>query len=249
RSVGLTEYETLAYLSLLVAGEMTAENVSESSSIPYTKVYSVLDSLHSRGWVESESGRPRKYYPRPPVDALRQEKNRLDDEFDANMQIILDELQPLFEMKDIKEIPEIFIIRGEGSSFSKIIDLLGRANKEIMLAIPFIPDNVLQGDTNFRDLLKTTIKRYMDSDIVIKVLTTRETLKSVDFPEIHIAEIRVTDSMFGGGLVIDGKETIIFLDLKYPVGPDTAIWSEHETLTSIAGIYFKHMWDNAEPTT
>jgi len=249
RDVGLTEYETLAYLSLLVAGEMTAESVSEASNIPYTKVYSVLDSLHSRGWVEVESGRPRRYYPRPPVDALRQEKNRLEAEFEVNRQMILEELQPLFEKKDIKEIPEIWIIRGEDSSFSKIIELLGKAKREIMLAIPFIPERLLKGDPNFRNLLKTAIRRYMDSDIVIKVLTTRDTLRSVDFPEIHVAEVRVTDSMFGGGLVVDGRETIIFLDLKHPEGPDTAIWSEHETLTSLAEIYFKHMWDNAEPAS
>ncbi|TRO47336.1 TrmB family transcriptional regulator, partial [Candidatus Bathyarchaeota archaeon] len=38
REIGLTEYETLAYLSLLRNGEMTAENVSDASSIPYSKV-------------------------------------------------------------------------------------------------------------------------------------------------------------------------------------------------------------------
>ena len=34
--------------------------------------------------------------------------------------------------------------------------------------------------------------------------------------------------------------------VKHPDGPDTAIWSEHETLILLAGIYFRHLWDNAE---
>jgi sugar-specific transcriptional regulator TrmB len=244
RDVGLTEYETLAYLSLLKSGEMTAESVSEASNIPYTKVYGVLDSLHGRGWVEVMGGRPRRYCPRSPVDALRSERNRLDDAFNRNTQIILDELQPLFERKDIKEMPEIWIIRGEDNSYNKILELIGKAEKTIMLAVPTVPERVYQ---SFRGHLKDAIRKFMDSDIKIKVLTTRETLEALDSPEIHIAEIRVCDTMFGGGLVVDEKDSIIFLDLKQPHGPDTAIWSEHETLTSLAGIYFKHMWDNAEP--
>jgi hypothetical protein len=38
----------------------------------------------------------------------------------------------------------------------------------------------------------------------------------------------------------------IFLDLAKPLGVDTAIWSEHETLTSVASIYFQHVWDNSQ---
>ena len=59
RDIGLTEYESQAYLSLLTSGEETAENISQLSNIPYTKVYSVLESLEARGWVEHGSGRPR----------------------------------------------------------------------------------------------------------------------------------------------------------------------------------------------
>ncbi len=247
RDVGLTEYETLAYLSLLKSGEMTAESVSEASNIPYTKVYSVLDSLHDRGWVEIEGGRPRKYYPRPPGDALMNERNRLDDAFERDKRLILDELQPLYEKKGIKEIPEIWIIRGEENSFNKIIELLSKAEKEIMLAIPWIPESLARGKPPFKNLLNQTIRKLMDSSIKIKVLTTRDALKDLDSPELHVAEIHVCDTMFGGGLVVDGKESIIFLDLKRPDGPDTSLWSEHETITSIASIYFQHMWDNSTP--
>jgi len=244
REVGLTEYETLAYLSLLKSGEVTAESVSEASSIPYTKVYGVLDSLHGRGWVEVIAGRPRRYYPRSPVDALKNERNRLEDAFSRNAQIILDELQPLFEKKDIKEMPEIWIIRGEDNSYNKIFELIGKAEKEIMLAVPMVPRKLY---ISFSSHLKDTIRKLIDSNVKIKVLTTRETLEALDSPEIHIAEIRVCDTMFGGGLVVDGRESILFLDLKQPQGPDTSIWSEHETITNLATIYFKHIWDNSKP--
>ena len=246
RDIGLTEYETLAYMSLLRSGEMTAESVSEASNIPYTKVYSVLDSLHGRGWVEVEGGSPRRDHPRSPADALTKERSSFEETFERNMRIIVDELQPLFEKKDNREVPEIWIIRGEDNSFKKIIELVGKAEREIMLAIPRVPEKI---DPSFRSLLKNTIRKFIDKDLRIKVLTTRQTLAAIDSPEIHIAEIRVCDTMFGGGLVVDGRDSLIFLDLRQPSGPDTSLWSEHETISTIAAIYFQHMWNNSEPVS
>ncbi len=247
RDIGLTEYETLAYLSLLNAGEMTAENVSQASSIPYTKVYSVLEGLEERGWVEIEGGRPRKYYARSPIDALMAERNRLEEEFENNRQVLVDEFQPLYERSEVKEIPEIWIIRGEDNVFNKILELLAKARREIMLAVPWVPESLLDDDRSFGSALNGAIRKFMDSEISVKLLTTDKTLRSMDAYELGLAEVRVCDSMFGGGLVIDGRESIIFLDLAKPLGVDTAIWSEHETLTSVASIYFQHVWDNSRP--
>ncbi|MCW4049233.1 MAG: hypothetical protein NWE89_05790 [Candidatus Bathyarchaeota archaeon] len=249
REIGLTEYETLAYISLLEYDEMTAEDISKTSSIPYTKVYSVLDSLEERGWLEHTNGRPRIYYPRPPVDALKAEELRLETEFDINSKTVVDELQPIFEKKDIRELPEIWIIRGEDNSFNKIIELMDKAKKEIMLAIPWIPEELLKISPSFQDILKQNIRKFMDTDVQIKLLTTKEILSSISGPELGVIEIRLCDSMFGGGLIIDDRECIVFLDLSMPYGPDTSIWSEHETLTTVAGIYYQYMWDNSEPFT
>jgi sugar-specific transcriptional regulator TrmB len=247
RDIGLTEYETLAYLSLLKSGQMTAESVSQASSIPYTKVYGVLEGLEERSWVEIEGGRPRKYYARSPIDALMAERNRLEAEFEDSRRVLVDELQPLYERSEVKEIPEIWIIRGEGNSFNKILELLAKARKEIMLAVPWVPDSLFEGDRSFGSALNEAIRKFMDSGISIKLLTTEKAFKSMGAYELGLAEVRVCDSMFGGGLVIDGRESIIFLDLAKPLGVDTAIWSEHETLTSVASIYFQHVWDNSKP--
>jgi len=247
REIGLTEYECQAYLSLLHQGEDTAEIISQLSNIPYTKVYSVLESLEERGWVEHGGGRPRRYYPRSPIDALRSEQISLESRFEENQSIVLEELQPLYEKREIKEIPEIWIVRGETNSFNKILDLVTKARKEIMLAIPTLPEEQLPDIPDFSVKVFGFLNSLMDSEIKVKILTTDEMRPVIDVGDLGVAEIRICDNMFGGGVVIDGKETILFLDLVHPSGPDTAIWSDHETLTGIAKIYFEHMWDNAEP--
>ncbi|UCH56815.1 MAG: TrmB family transcriptional regulator [Candidatus Bathyarchaeota archaeon] len=240
RDIGLTEYETLAYLSLLQSGEMTAEQVSELSSIPYTKVYSVLESLHDKGWVDLEGGRPRRYFPRSPVDALRAEQLRMEAEFERSREVIVEELQPLFEQKDIREMPQIWMVRGEESTFGKVVELIGKARKEIMLVLPWLPTELLAVSNAY-------IQRIQDSRIKIKVLTTRETVEELDERQLSLAEVRVRDELFGGGLVVDERESLLFLDLALPRGPDMAIWSDHESLTRVSTIYFQSLWESSEP--
>jgi HTH-type transcriptional regulator, sugar sensing transcriptional regulator len=247
REIGLTEYECQAYLSLLHSGGDKAEAISQLSNIPYTKVYSVLESLEERGWVQHSNGRPRIYYPRSPTDALRSQQLIMEKKFEYYQGIILEELQPVYEKKEIKEIPELWIVRGEMNSLNKIIELLEKASKEIMLAIPSISEEIRFTYPDLAQMIFSYRKKIMDSDVNVKVLTTKEMKPLLEMSDLGIAEVRICDNMFGGGVVIDGKETILFLDLVHPHGPDTAIWSEHETLTNVARIYFEYLWKNAHP--
>ena len=249
RDIGLTEYESQAYLSLLISGEETAETVSQLSGIPYTKVYSVLENLETRGWVEHGNGRPRKYYPRSPTDALRSEQISMERSFEENQGVILEELQPLYERKEIKEIPELWIVRGEINSLNKIIELLEKATKEIMLAIPTISEEVIFVYPDIAQKIFSFRHKIMETNVEVKILTTEKMKHFLEPSDLGLAEVRICGEMFGGGVVIDGHETILFLDLVNPHGPDTAIWSEHETLTSISKIYFEHLWNNAVPYT
>lgn len=236
RELGLTEYECQTYLSLLFSGEDTAEAVSQISNIPYTKVYGILDNLE-KGGIEHVDDRPRKYYPRSPIDALRSEQISLEKGFQENQSVILEEIQPLYERKEIKEIPELWIIRGEIISFNKIADLLGKAEREIILAIPTVPEGLIYKHPEITRKIFSFQDKIMDERVKVKGLTTIDTKQLLDTSDLGLAEVRICEDMFGGGIVIDGRETILFLDLVHPRGgPDTAIWSEHETITSISMI-------------
>lgn len=75
--LGLTEREAKAYLYLLEHGKATAREISENTGIPSTKIYSVLKSLESKGWVRVESvERPLKYVPVPPEVAVQEAVER-----------------------------------------------------------------------------------------------------------------------------------------------------------------------------
>src|SRR4030067_995459 len=144
REIGLTEYETMAYISLVKTGEMTANDISSTTTIPYSKVYTVLDALEKKGWVEEKGGRPRRYYPKSPIESMRTEKIRQEKRFEGNRNLIVSELQALYEHREIKEKPEIWIIRGEENMVSKIRDVLENAKKELMVALPVVSQDLLR---------------------------------------------------------------------------------------------------------
>jgi len=240
REIGLTEYESLAYLALVGGGELTAGKVSESTSIPYSKVYSVLDSLDKKGWGEIKGGRPRLYYPRSPVEALRAERLRLENRLEHFREIIVDDLQPLYEKRGIKEKPEIWIIRGAENIASSLKELIGRARREIMVALPRIPPELFQ-------MIFPSIELLRDKRIDIFLLSTNEALPQVQSYLNSIAEVRVRDEMFGGGVIVDGKEVILMLGKSASEQQNIGIVSDHLGLTMIAKIYFESLWNTAEP--
>ncbi len=239
REIGLTEYETLAYLALVKAGELTANDVSASTTIPYSKVYTVLDTLEKKGWVEVRGGRPRQYYPRAPIEALRAEKIRQEEKFEKSQDTIIGELQALYEHREIKEKPEIWIIRGEDTIVAKIRETILGSKRELMVAVPLIPAQLLKQ-------ILPTFETHIDHKIRIQLLTTRAAEEALPDAVFALTEVRIRDDMFGGGLVADGHETLLLLS-HGTEKENLAIWSDHMGLNMISRGYFKHLWDTSTP--
>jgi|AntDeeMetagen134_2_1112570.scaffolds.fasta_scaffold01270_4 sugar-specific transcriptional regulator TrmB len=59
--MGLSEYESDAYLALLDWGTAPAKVVSEEADIPQSRVYDVLDKIGDKGLVKVQPGRPKKF--------------------------------------------------------------------------------------------------------------------------------------------------------------------------------------------
>ncbi len=75
--LGLTNYETRAYLTLLKEGPQTCKMLTRITGIPTGKIYSVMNSLLAEGWVTTPARqRPKTYYATNPETAI---KKRLID--------------------------------------------------------------------------------------------------------------------------------------------------------------------------
>ena len=240
REIGLREYETRAYLILLERGVMTASEVSEHGGIPYSKVYETLNSLERKGWIEVERGRPSRYFPKAPSEALEAARLRLEDMVNSWKHVILGELQPLYEKRELMEKPDIWILRGEFSILAKLREMLDAARNELMIAAPAFAKG-------FVDASVSVLGQVRSRGVSVKVMVAG----GGDVEKIaRVGETRVRDSLFGGGVIMDGKEALLFLgeaDTKRSYSGLLVIWSNHIGLVKFAREYFQLLWDTAKP--
>lgn len=241
REVGLREYETRAYLILLERGVMTASEVSEHGGIPYSKVYETLNSLERKGWIEVERGRPSRYFPKAPSESLEAARLRLEDMVNSWKHVILGELQPLYEKRELMEKPDIWILRGEFSILAKLKEMLDVARNELMIAAPAFAKG-------FVDASVPVLGQVRSSGVSVKVMVAGDW----DIEKIaKVGETRLRDNLFGGGVIVDGKEALLFLgeaDTKRSYSGLLVIWSNHIGLVKFAREYFQLLWDTAKPT-
>ena len=61
RRLGLNQYESKVYFSLLKSGSTSASEIGTLADIPRPRTYDVLDKLEKRGFISVQPGRPTKF--------------------------------------------------------------------------------------------------------------------------------------------------------------------------------------------
>jgi sugar-specific transcriptional regulator TrmB len=236
REMSLNTYEIDAYIVLLEGGQMTAMEISREAAVPYSKIYEVLNSLKQNGWIKSSESRPFKYYPVPPLEAMAFTKLRLEDEYQRWENAVAKELQPLYEKRELVERPDILILRGQQAVLTKLEEVLTKATKEIMIAAPEFARTIITSANSLMSGLKKTIS--------VKLMVAGKTEDWLFIKKLpDVSELRVRDHMFGGGVIADGKEAMLFLGEDKP---SLVIWSNHVGLVGFAREYFQFLWDFSE---
>jgi sugar-specific transcriptional regulator TrmB len=235
--MGLNAYEIDAYTVLLEGGQMTAMEISLEASVPYSKIYEVLNSLKEKGWIKSSETRPFKYYPVPPLEATRFTKLRLEDKYLSWENTVAETLQPLYEKRELVERPDMLILRGQQAVLSKLGEVLSKASKEIVIAAPEFAKPMIA-------LAEPLLGRGLKKSVSLKLMAAgkrEDWLFLKKYPAL--SELRIRDHMFGGGIIADGKEAMLFLGEDKP---SLVIWSNHVGLIGFAREYFQFLWDSSK---
>lgn len=237
RELGLTGYEVSVYTSLVEQGVMSASEVSDSAGVPFSKVYEVLNSLERKGWIDVERGRPSRYFSKPPAEAFDAARRELEQKLTTWQQTIVHELQPLYERRELREKPDIWILRGEASVLKKLQEMLVKAKSQVMIAAPPFTRTLAEKMLPLLGGLRL-------GDIKVMVMVAG-TLGEWGIGETEgDVEVRQRDGMFGGGVIVDGREALLLLGEEKP---SLVVWSNHSGLVQFARDYFQHLWDSSRP--
>ena len=235
--IGLTSYEIRTFSSLLKAGELTASDLSQKSGVPYSKIYEVLGILEEKGWIGSDDSRPTKYFAKSPATGIETTKQKMESEFKENQNIILNELVPLYEKSGSSEKPDIWVLSGTVNIAAKILEMVETCRNEVLIALPEAGEELVK-----QALPK--LRLLHDKGVEITVLTSdkmnKESLKAVS----RVADVKVKEGMFGGGIISDKRYVVILLGPEMGTGDGAetvAIWADHAGLAGFARAYFENL--------
>lgn len=219
QDIGLNAYEAAAYLSLLKLGVSEASSVYRDAEVPYGKIYTVLESLAGKGFVEVQTSRPKKFRAVDPELALDAFFEKREVEVEREMALLKGSVeeakQALETVSPQKRMNEVFWTTAINES--EIMKWATSVYREVKKSICVIPPGL--GMPVVASLLPDIIKA-IDRGVKIRLLISPRFLALVSLFSMQGEEtlgklkkgldIRLSqnfDSYFG---VIDDSVVILF---------------------------------------
>ena len=239
KGIGMTMYEAQAYVTLTSLISATADEVSQNSGIPRSKIYDVLKKLNEKQFLEIEDGRPLTYNVKSPVEVLTREKERLNSEIDDT----ITRLTYVYENGMSQVQAPIWRIYGVEKIIAQEIEIIKRAKKSINMRIGFLFEG--EGDALIKALKNRT-------DLMVNILASQvcyinnEEVDIIKMFEENDINIQKADIPFVKLIKSDSKEMMHtytkFSEDKREVIPETAIgiWNKYEDIAKNYDDRFKN---------
>jgi len=133
RQLGLTEYESKAYLTLLKYGSLDGKTASRHSLVPYSAVHFVLQQLVQKKFAVLVSKKPMRFKAIKPRNALNGWVKEKASELADLKEKTLGELSRL-ERQPLEEAPEkVEISAGKEQRFANAVELTNSVKKEKLI--------------------------------------------------------------------------------------------------------------------
>lgn len=194
-AIGLDAVEARVYSALIESGPSTVGRLAPSTGLSRTKAYSVLDGMVAKGMAVLVSERPLTYAAVDPEALLR---HRMDNLGTAKA-IIEQELVPLY-----RRVEDHSSINLTGTAvIGRVEEMLGRAKREIVFVVGFVPKETVVRLTGLFDEVRqrgVNIRTVVSEALVDSALLAR--LRS-------LTELRVRKMPNAGMLIVDDEEVLI----------------------------------------
>ncbi len=232
KELGLTTYEAKAYITLSSLIQATADEISDKSQIPRSKIYDVLKKLDSKDYIKIENGRPLIYHVKPPINVLKSKKEEIIKKIDSTSEY----LNKLYEQKISEDEVPIWRISGSENIIEKELELIRRAKKSINIRMGFLLE-----DERSRLVYELLLK---SSNVKINIIASPNCHSETEKYNINrlIQQKNVTlkrsDIPYVKMLISDSKEMLHiyskFTKNKQELIPNTAIgiWNQYEEIAN-----------------
>lgn len=260
RDLGLSEYESSAYRSLLHSGPTTAKELSDRSEVPMGRIYDVLNGLEQKQLVRSQTtGRPKKYAavePAVALDRLLESKQRELDKRAEQYADIVDTL--LDDLEGGAPFNGQFWTAAVGpeDTLDLLLERIDAASEELIV-VGGSPAAGLDIETTSSRVVEH-LEAALDRGVDVQLLLTLEILSELPTAVRRTYNERLTaydnyavrshDSVDGTFNIIDGVE--VCLDVPNPLDLQEAfamINLKDRGFAADVRAVFQPRWTEADP--
>lgn len=234
-SFDLNVYEVKIWTALLSRGVATAGELSDTSNVPRSRSYDVLESLEKKGFVVMKLGKPIKYMAVAPEEILRRVKNTIKNHAQIKVDMIekvkqdniFKELELLYK-QGIEHIDPLTLsgaLKGRNNLYDHLSMLIQDAKKSVLIVTT--PEGFLRKIKAF----KPKFKKLSDKGVKIKIATqVNDEIKKAAKELNGSIQLKQLNKLRARFAVIDSKEVLFMIidDNKVHETYDTGIWISSE---------------------
>jgi sugar-specific transcriptional regulator TrmB len=259
RDLGLSEYESRAYQSLLQTGPTTAKELSRASDVPMGRIYDVLNSLETQELVRSQSAsRPKKYVAVEPEKALERLLASKRDELEEQItqyETIATELEEQLESADPVDEPFWTAALGPEEAVDLLVERLAAADERIIF-VAATPTSRFELDVvgeRIADELETALGRGVSVSTMLHPTVVDTLPESVGrsyrryLQNEQEFEVRTSEDVTSTFTLLDHTE--ICIEVPHPLNPREAfalINLKDSAFAQSAEEEFKPRWEESE---
>jgi len=218
--LGLTEYAARCYVALLKLGSGTAREVSETTSVPRSRVYDAIERLTERGLVDTSHASPKVFRPASRETVAR----TFRVEYEEAVNDLTEQLAAVEPTERQYEQSGVWTVTGQGAVTERVLEFVAEADEEVvyMGVEDLLTDEVIAA-------LAAAETRGVEIYLAGVSAETQERIQA----EIPSAELFETlwewSDTPAGRLVMIDEETILVSALTaHSAVKETAIWGSGE---------------------
>lgn len=227
QALGLNTYAARTFVALVGLGDGTAQEVSDVSDVPRTRVYDAVDELQDRALVDVQQSHPRRFWPVSTETAGR----IFEREYAHHVESLREALDALGPAEHTEEQRGVWTVTGREAVADRVVEFVQEAEEEVayMTAGALLTDEVL-------DELRAASER----GVAIRLAGLEQDVED-DIQEV-VPDADLFESLWvwsetpaGRILMVDGERTLVSVlvagDGDYPPEPrdETALWGSGAT--------------------
>ena len=226
-ALGLSSYAARTYVALVRLGDGTAQDVSDVSDVPRTRVYDAVEDLRALGFVDVQQSTPKRFFPVSTETTGR----HFEQEYRHRVDRLVESLGAIEPAVTSSEQRGVWTVTGHGTVSERIADFVDSATDEVvfMSVGALLTDDVV-------DSLRAASERGVTIRLAEMADSTEATvLDAVPEAEPFDSLWVWSDTPAGRLLMVDQSKTLVSVlvpevgDRPTESEEETAIWGSGET--------------------